>query len=303
MFQAEVKRYKKIVIWGFRTHFHTHRYIHAAFYDNLKKLGARVLWLEDTAANVGAIHAGDLVIAMNMAASHLPYVAGVYYCLHNFDETAREKLFLSQINPAYLIRLQVYKNLAVELGQRWEEVTYFDSRTRTLYQPWGTNLLAEEFRPPVTPRGRLVFWVGSVWNDELNQGNVHEIAELRTALKVRQLRFVQIRFVGESLNAFLVRHSRLAPAIGGAWQVQQNYLPCRMFKNISYGQLGFSNIKKFQDLFVDVSVQGESIDALVEQVLALPFQVYRDLIRAQQVIVQRHTYLQKCLNIFRAFES
>lgn len=303
LFQTEVKRYKKIVIWGFRTHFHTHRYIHAAFYSNLKKLGASVVWVEDAARNRAVIHAGDLVIAMNMAARHVPYVAGAYYCLHNFDEGESTKKFLEYIDRAYVIRLQVYKNSAELSDQKWDEVTYYDTRSRTLYQPWGTNLLAEEFKTPVVPRGRLVFWVGSVWNDALNQGNLREIEVLKTALSQRRLRFVQVRFVSGLLNTFFVRRSRLAPAIGGAWQVQQNYLPCRMFKNVSYGQLGFSNVQKFQDLFSSASIQGGSIDALVDKALAVPPRVYADMVRAQQVVVQRHTYLHKCLNIFRAFHS
>lgn len=301
MFRTEVKRYKKIVIWGFRTHFHTHRYIHAAFYDNLKKLGASVVWVEDAARNKTVVSAGDLVIAMNMAAQHVPYVTGAYYCLHNFDENEWTRQFLAQIDRTHSVRLQVYKNSAEQSDQKWDEVTYFDSYSRTLYQPWGTNLLAEEFKPPIAPRGRLVFWVGSVWNNALNQGNIQEIDELKTALALHGLRFVQLRFIGDALNTFFIRRSRLAPAIGGAWQVQQNYLPCRMFKNISYGQLGFSNIQKFDSLLHNAHIPGDSISDLVDNALALSAPEYVRLVLDQQSVVRRHTYLQKCINIFKAF--
>jgi hypothetical protein len=301
VFRTEVKRYKKIVIWGFRTRFHTHRYIHAAFYDNLKKLGASVVWVEDAERNKTVVSAGDLVIAMNMAARHIPYVAGAYYCLHNFDENELTRQFEAQVDRTHSVRLQVYKNSAEQSDQKWDEVTYFDSYSRTLYQPWGTNLLAEEFKPPVVPRGRLVFWVGSVWNNALNQGNIQEINELKTILAFRGLRFVQLRFIGDALNTFFIRRSRLAPAIGGAWQVQQNYLPCRMFKNISYGQLGFSNIKKFDSLFHDAYIPGHSIAELVDNALALSASEYVRFVVDQQSVVRRHTYLQKCINIFKAF--
>jgi hypothetical protein len=146
-----------------------------------------------------------------------------------------------------------------------------------------------------------VFWVGSVWNNALNQGNIQEINELKTILAFRGLRFVQLRFIGDALNTFFIRRSRLAPAIGGAWQVQQNYLPCRMFKNISYGQLGFSNIKKFDSLFHDAYIPGNSIAELVDNALALSASEYVRFVVDQQSVVRRHTYLQKCINIFKAF--
>ena len=38
---------KRIVVWGLRNRWHTHRFIHKAFYENAKKLGYEVLWLED----------------------------------------------------------------------------------------------------------------------------------------------------------------------------------------------------------------------------------------------------------------
>jgi hypothetical protein len=49
---------------------------------------------------------------------------------------------------------------------------------------------------------------------------------------------VNLKFVPDWVNVAAIRRSRIAPAIAGRWQVEHNYLPCRMFKNISYGQLG-----------------------------------------------------------------
>ena len=196
-------------------------------------------------------------------------------------------------------------NCAEQAGERWDEVTFFDSATRTLFQPWATDLLAREFKEPVVDRsGRIVFWVGSIWDDALGRGNVNEIQILKDVLEARGIRFVHLRGISDSLNIRYVRNSLIAPAIVGRWQMENNYLPCRMWKNISYGQLGVSNVGKFADIFEDCAVRGESIEELIDNALSLPFSTYRDMIyRQQEIVKERHTYVNRLLNIIKAFES
>jgi hypothetical protein len=196
-------------------------------------------------------------------------------------------------------------NCAEQAGEKWDEVTFFDSATRTLYQPWATDLLAREFKEPVLDRsGRIVFWIGSVWDDALGRGNVNEIQILKDILEVRGIRFVHLRGISDSLSIRYVRNSLIAPAIVGRWQMRNNYLPCRMWKNISYGQLGVSNVRKFADIFEDCVVRGESIEELIDNALSLPFGTYRDMIyRQQETVKERHTYVNRLLNIIKAFES
>lgn len=55
-------KFNRIVIWGLRKKYHTHRYIHKAFYENAKKLGYEVAWLEDEKNNAKLIKPGDLII-------------------------------------------------------------------------------------------------------------------------------------------------------------------------------------------------------------------------------------------------
>src|SRR5690606_20192513 len=116
-----------------------------------------------------------------------------------------------------------------------EEYTavHFDPKTKTLYQPWGTDLLPHEFKKPIFTKNKFVFWIGSIWKGKNSEGNIQNIKELDQILKLKGLSLIPVRFVPNFINRFLVRHSRLAPAIGGPIQVETDYLPCRMFKNIS----------------------------------------------------------------------
>jgi len=298
-FHREIRKYNKVVIWGLRTVKDTYRYIHQHFYMTLKKTGTNVVWVDDSPQNHGAVERNDLVLAVNVAGRHLPVKDGVYYCLHNFEDS-----FHQQFDPRKNIRLQVYTSDVELRGGKWNEVTFFDKKNRLLYQPWATDLLPGEFREPVTRTlGGYVFWIGSVWNNPLNQGNLNEINVLKQVLGRHNIKFVALRRIPNFMNVILVRMSRVAPAITGRWQAEQNYLPCRMWKNISYGQLGISNVKKFNEVFRGCTVKGDSIEELIENALSMPANEYREMILQQQEIVKNHTYIDRLACIIRAFDQ
>ncbi len=302
-------KYNKIVIWGLRKKYHTHRFIHKAFYENAQKLGFKVIWVEDEKENAHVVEKGDLVISAEMVGKmvpektkfedyNLPIVDGVYYCLHHFKE-----IFTDKIDKRYLLKLCVYTNNVESSDQKWGDVTYYDSKTQTLSQPWGTHLLYEEFKKPVFNKNKTVYWVGSIWNDKNNHGNIGEINKLKEVLIKYGLKFKQVRFIPEWLNSFFVRKSRIAPAIGGEIQVKVNYLPCRMFKNISFGQLAFSNIKKFNDILKEYNIYSENMDEMVNRILKLSKEEYIDVVKHQQELIKNYTYKNSLENIFRAFDQ
>lgn len=305
------KKINRIVIWGLRYRYHTQRHVHQAFYENAQKMGYESIWLEDTKRAAAKVRPGDLVIStqaigkmvpekFNFEDYNLPIKDGVYYCLHNFKD-----VFTKKIKPDNLLKLQVYNTVdgAEQSDQKWGPVTFFNSKTKTLYQPWGTNLSSEEFKKPTFSKIPFVFWVGNIWNDKDNRGNLNEMAELKKVLQKNKLRFVKIKVVPDFLHIFLIRNSRLAPAIGGGFQVKVDYLPCRMFKNISYGRLGITNIKKFKDILGDSFIEGNTIKEIIENTLSLSKEEYLAKVAAQQEIIKNYTYVKAIKNIIRAINS
>jgi hypothetical protein len=305
------KKIKRIVIWGLKYKYHTQRHIHKAFFETAKKMGLESIWLEDIKNNALKIKPGDLIISTQAIGKmvpekfsfedyNLPIKEDVFYCLHNYKE-----IFTEKINNDNLIKLQVYNNVdgAEQSDQKWNPVTFFNSKTKTLYQPWGTNLLPEEFKKPTFNKNSLMFWVGNVWNDKYNQGNIAEINELKDVLKKNKIKFQKIKVVPDLIHIFLIRKSRIAPAIGGGVQVQRDYLPCRMFKNISYGQLGITNIKKFKDILGNSFIDGDTIEEIVENALKLSKEDYISKIIKQQQEIKKYTYKNSIENIIKAFQS
>lgn len=302
---------KRIIIWGLKKRYHTHRHIHEAFYRNAKKLGYKTLWLEDEKKNGKYLHPGDLIITADVVGKmvnekkefedyNLPVLNGVFYCLHNVKE-----VFKKHLNPKYFINLQVYNEdlLKKDNVEKWNEATYFSIESNTLYQPWGTDLLPHEFKEPIFNNNKFVFWIGSIWNDKFNRGNLQEIKKLKEVLHKNNLKFLRLRFIPNFLNIFLIRKSRIAPAISGSFQAEVNYLPCRMFKNISYGQLGITNVKKFKDILGDAHINGNSIEEIIENSLKLSKEEYLQKVKDQQELIKKYTYKNAIENIIKAIKQ
>jgi hypothetical protein len=302
------KKFNKIVIWGLKKQWHTHRFVFEAYYRILQKIGIRVVWVDDKKENQGVIEKNDLIFTasgmtgkmvpekLSLADYNVPIRDDVFYCLH-----AEKDLFIEKIKSEKRLELKYYSNES-EKYQKIYEAVHFDRTARTLYQPWGTNLLPEEFKKPTFSKSKFVFWVGSIWNDKNNHGNLEEIAKFKDVLKKKGLWFVHVRFVPNFINTLLVRLSRLAPAIGGRRQVEINYLPDRMFKNISYGQLGFSNIEKFNDIFKDCNIYDADMEKMVNDILMIDKDKYIDTIEKQQKICkEKYTTAHHLNNIFKLF--
>jgi len=289
------------VIWGLKTQRHTHRDAHFHFYLSLKKSGRDVVWVDNADRNRSCIKPDSIVLTAGMACSKLPVVNRAKYCLHNCPEALE-----NQIPRSNLLKLQVYTSTGLEgiNGENWKRFVVFDKAKQTLYQPWGTNLEKEEFLPPVwKSRFKLVFWVGLVWNNSENQGNQSKIKELKECLKKKHIAFCAVHGIPDWMNTLLIRKSWIAPAIAGEWQSRNNYLPCRLFKNVSYGQLGISNVLAFKELFDNIPSINLDIPSAVDFALSLSETAWKRSILEQQEAVSGYTYRNSVINIERAFES
>lgn len=297
-----LERYQRVILWGFHAPSgDSFRHIHRHYAHALKKLDKKHTWVEDMEANRKILRSGDLVFAVDIASAHLGGpVPEVDYVLHNF---APSHPVWDGLEESRALRLQVYTCDAERYGDSWGPARRYDRAGRILFQPWGTDLLASEFHAPIfSGHSREVPFVGSIWDDD-GMGNVHAIKELKKILFAHRLVFRHYVHIGDEENIVAVRAGRLAPAIAGAWQVEQDYMPCRVFKNVSYGALALTNVPKFRELFNGCFAGRGSISQIVTDALALPENEYLELVRAQQEIVAQYTYKESLESIERALEE
>ncbi len=296
-------RYKRFILWGLKGDAggDSFRHIHRHYKHALKKLGNPVEWWMDEPESRDLLEPGDLVFAVDIASNHLGgQVPGVTYILHNFGPS---HLIWENLDPERTLRLQVYTNACARWGVEWEPGRRFDREGRTLFQPWGTDLLAEEFRAPTFEgHSTEIPFVGSIWDTD-GQGNLSAISELKAICAAHRLVFRHYVHIDDPTNVTVVRRARLAPAVTGKWQVENDYLPCRVFKNVSYGALALTNVPKFRELFGDAFVSFGSVSQIITDALAFTQDEYLELVAAQQEVVKRYTYRESLLSIERALEE
>jgi hypothetical protein len=306
---ASLSRFRRVVLWGLRSLRYTKntmRYVFESFDATLRKIDKPVVWVDDAQRNQAVVGPGDLVLSTdvngNPGTEWLPRVDGAYYCLHNFANATSPamKALPATLDPRRHLHLQIYARLPAYAddicrAEHWDPITALSRTTRTLYQDWGTDLLEDEFCAPVSARRLpVVFYVGTPYQIEVQQ--------LRKAIRRRGIAFVRLAFIPARVNRFVIRMSAIAPSVAARIHVDAGYLPCRLFKNISYGQLGISNVPWSRELFGDSIVFESDVDRLVELALAIPEAERIERIRTQQRRISRQTYADKLANIARAFD-
>jgi hypothetical protein len=237
---------QRIVLWGLRTTFNdTFYFIHKGLYETLKKLSIPVLWVDDKQSNADLLTGGDLIYAVDRACQHLPIRLDVKYCLHNIGEE-----FVHNLDRAQFITLQV---LTIDRFQEGREqprpldaylhgAASYDPMGNVLYQSWGTPILARDFMVPINfPLKKSEYFVGTIWDNALGQGNTRVITEYKQLLQEHKIQFKCVKGAPEFFNPIYVRHSAIGASIVGDWQREHGYTPCRLFKAVSYGRIGAIN--------------------------------------------------------------
>lgn len=93
----------------------------------------------------------------------------------------------------------------------------------------------------------------------------------------------------------------MAPAIQGEWQCRQGYIPCRIFKNISYGQFGITNSKTVFDLFGgNIIYNTDTYQLFMDAEEYIRNATIEDLYKQMDFVRDNHTYISRinCLLTF-----
>jgi len=292
-----LSKYSCVVVWGLREYSAaTQRYVHSHMYTTMKKIGFPVLWCDNTSYNNELIPNGSLVLSTNHCCDKLEYDKSNWYVIFNTLDSIE--------NCRNYLKLRVYGCMEAEKDcAAFDETTLFHKKNRILYQAFGTDLLPEEFKSPIFNTNNCINWVGSIWNDANNHGNISTIKRFETVLQKHNIKFCSYSELSDEENIVKIRESRLAPAIGGEFQTI-SMMPCRVWKNISYGHVCITNLQKSRDVFGDGVLYNNNLEELVEAALAIEKKEYIErTFEQQKIVAQKHTYLNWFYNIARALDE
>ena len=284
--------FEKIVIWGHKLHSHTHSYIHNGFYRACKAMGYDTYWFDDKDDVSDFDFSGSLFITEGQADHKIPLRFDCDYMLHNC--TSPKYKSLPQENR---IVFQVYNRTIHDIPYltQVEPCIYYDLPGRCLYMPWATDLLPEEIETNKALNfvsEKKIYWVGTIGSGLF--GNIEEIAPFKKACAENNIEFVKLASVSVEENVKYIQRSYIAPTIVGTWQLGADYIPCRIFKNISYGKMGVTNSHTVNDLFEGKLVYNpDTYQLFFDAEERMKTMSVAELHELMDMVKNRHTYFNR----------
>lgn len=286
-------KYKKVIIYGHFLHSHTHSYIHNAFYVAFKHLGYDTYWFDDSTDISGFDFSDSLFLTEGQVCKNMPVVNGCTYILHNcYDESLWERINKQDVN---YLKIQVYTDDALLYETaKLAPCIFSDKPGKMLYFPWATDLLPEQINPEARQeRIDKAYFVGSMGDGVF--GNNVQLEGFRRACNDNKILFQHANNLSVEENRRVIAISHMAPAIVGGWQKEKGYIPCRIFKNISYGQFGITNSARVNELFDGKLIYSDNeyeLFGLMKEKMDSPTyeQELTDLIT---FVREKHTYINR----------
>jgi len=305
-------RERTFVIWGITALQHTHGYIHANFFRVMKRNKVNVLWLEDEAKNLSNIPKGSIVLFVDIMASHLEFISENFYIGHNSQKMSDFQDFIAEY-PGHGLNWSFTSKSATGLIDSMGSIAKFDTTQTRIFQPYGTPIPRESFQKPTKNEGfnkSIENLIGSVWNDDRNQGNAETIAEYANALKTRNLGIRRIELgklarykFSEKLEKHLISQSVIAASIHSNYQIKDEYLACRLFKSVSYGRVPVTNQNAFDKIFDYNLVVSSDAEEMIDSYLSLGFMKKFNMALTAQESIYKYTYEAGINRLIRALRQ
>ena len=286
----------KVVIWGHKLHSHTHSYVHAAFFNAFKNLGYDTYWFDDYDDITNFDFSHTLFLTEGQVDANTPMRNDCFYILHNCSSTK----YLKFINCGKAITLQVFTydciTCCVDIIQK-DEYIYESMKGHIIFMPWATDILPyqiEENKKNIKniKKENTIYYVGSICGGIF--GNIDQIFPFNDACKEYNIDFINLKNINFKDHVDCIQKSFCAPSIVGRWQQQVGYIPCRVLKNVSYGQYPVTNSREINNFFHGRTIYNEDTYQLVHDAKKqLPLISWQEMVELMDFIQEKHTYINR----------
>jgi len=287
---------KNVIIWGHLKTPNTYSYIQGAFFRAFKEMGFNTYQFEDTEENKEiANNIGNAIyVTESQVDKFIPLRNDCSYVTHNSDA--------EKYNGLKRLGIQVFTNQdkpspdVLILSQ----TSFYEKSSRMLFFPWATDLLPREFDFEgvlKTPKEDKVYWVGTIAKEGPFE-NISEIQPFSDSCLEKEIIFERAHGVSTEENKLLINKSYLAPTIVGKWQKKVGFIPCRIFKNISYGELGVTNSEEIYKIFGDLIIYEPDTSKMLETVGDERLNKKR-IIEGMKFVQKNHTYINRVKDILK----
>jgi len=312
--------FSKIILYGHKLHSHTYSYINYGFLKAFKALGYDTYWIDD-ADDVSNMNFDNSLfitecqveknIPLSKTSKYISHTTGISYTSRDGEHKySTGHQLLPQHTYESNLNIDVFYLNSIIGADRINNYTYFNSTSKTLIQPWATDLLPDEFDfdTAILPRKSEAYFFGTAVNSGWNY-NIEELNEFDIVCKSKNIYFDYSgmytrgpnRTVAEPISTeYILEHmkrARIAPIIQNKDQIDSGYLTDRLFKNISYGHYCITNSLPIYDVlseFIDHMIcdtPANMIDRLFE--LENKDINKKILLNQMKYIKENHTYINR----------
>jgi hypothetical protein len=330
--------FKKVIIWGFPLHTHTHSYIHAAWHKGFLHLGYETHWFHDGEWPSDFDFNNCLFITEGYADKNIPIVETSTYFVHiavspekyigkvkRFIEIRYLVDFIKDCNYNYVLDktqctkisdCTYYEKLSDNGGLAKHHDAPIPMSYECVYTCWATDLLPEEIKEENVYAERsnnMIYWFGSS-----NPWNTKEVGLFYDECMENGIEFFVNDPWQNPLPFDVVQHftmkSFMAPdfrssgdprkiAIGetGTCHKQNGYIACRLLKSISYGHLGITNSRHAYELLEGSVIYNSDEKQLFHDAIG-NIKNYELIKKQMKIVREKHTYLNRIADLIRVLE-
>jgi hypothetical protein len=317
----------KIIIWGYPLHSHTHSYIHEAFYRTFKHLGYDTYWFHDDGypADFDFNNCvfwtegfADRNIPLNNTSTYFVHVcpspkkyleAGVkkfidvrynhiWHKDHVYEYTL-DKKEVEKIGPGCYYEKP--KNEKIIVKNDYHD--YLIDDYAKLYITWATNVLPEEFNLDDIniKRENVIYFSGNISPAGRCENSSKFDPFINESTNSGIPFIINDPFRNPLTNEEVIRRTQLSILgvdIRGPEHIRNGYVPCRVFKSISWGHLGITNSPEvYQELDGNCLLE---TDTAVLFHSAMEKRNDLDFIKnAMLYVKENHTYVNRIKSIMK----
>ena len=324
-----MEAFRQVIVWGFPLHSHTHSYIHGAWVKAFKHLGVNVHWFHDKDYPPDFDYSNTCFITEGWAEDTIPLNASSTYFVHiarnpakYIDVGARlieiryNVLEIHDFNYDYVLpsnatrisSTTLYEIVPDDRAVANKRGRSVDPRSyEVVYMSWATDLLPHEFNydDAGAVHERIVYYIGSVNPDHpvytfarVAGMPVQHICPWKTPISYEEnialmkKSYCAPDFRTHGTNEEFSKHGKM----NGTNHLDIGYIPCRVFKAISYGHTGITNSLRVKELL------GDHVEyaATPEDVMPIVERRKNDVewrMAAMRHVAENHTFIQRINDI------
>lgn len=295
----------RIIIWGHKLYTNTFGYVNYGYYKAFQKLGYETLWLDNNDTPPADLNSDTFFMTEGQVDQNIPLIKGATYALHHCDidkyVNAGARVF-NYCNYLADCEKGLSPNYEGNTVEKISDFHFFDEHNKAIYQPWATDLFPEEINEdePVLydPNISQINYVGTFYEELPQKFQQFSLAAARAGKNVT-LR-TNISF---EENKKLIQESYISVDIRAEWHKTCGYIPCRIWKNLSYGKPTGTNSPLVKNILGDYVIFDPDPAGLFGSTeSAYSKMTHKQIREIILYIKENHTYINRANNLLDTLE-